>query len=176
MGDAHWVFGYGSLVWRPGFRYLESAPACVHGFARRFWQGSPDHRGVPHAPGRVVTLVPVPDGACRGVVYRVPAEDWEAVTRDLDEREIGGFDRHTLEVRVADARPARPALTWVAGEANPNYLGPAPVAEIAAQVRCSRGRSGTNTEYVLRLADWLRANDAVDDHVFAVADLLSPDR
>jgi cation transport regulator ChaC len=175
MGDEHWVFGYGSLVWRPGFRHLESTPACVRGFARRFWQGSPDHRGVPDAPGRVVTLVPEPDAVCWGIVYRVAPEDWEGVTRDLDVREIGGFDRRTLEVVFGDARPARPALTWVAGEGNPNYLGPAPMAEIVAQVRASRGCSGTNTEYVLRLADWLRANEAADDHVFAVADLVSED-
>ena len=68
-----WLFGYGSLIWRPASPFVERRPASARGYARRFWQGSTDHRGVPEAPGRVVTLLPSAGDRCEGVAYRVPA-------------------------------------------------------------------------------------------------------
>jgi cation transport regulator ChaC len=76
---ARCIFGYGSLVWRPAFPHVERRAACVRGWARRFWQGSPDHRGVRDAPGRVLTLVPRPEALCWGVAYRIEAAAWEDV-------------------------------------------------------------------------------------------------
>ena len=165
-----WVFGYGSLVWRPAFPHAERRPGFVEGWSRRFWQGSTDHRGLPEAPGRVVTVVTDPGAVCWGVAYRVAPCDRGAVIRTLDHREKGGFERHEVEVRFRDPglRPVR-ALAYVAGTGNPNYLGPASLAEIVAQVRGSTGPSGPNTEYVLRLAEALRAMRAEDPHVFEVA-------
>jgi len=168
----HWIFGYGSLVWRPAFDHVERAPGVIRGFARRFWQGSPDHRGVPEAPGRVVTLTPDPDARCAGMAYRVSPAVWDAVLARLDERESGGFERHEVVVAFTDAsRSAVRALVYVAVAGNPNFLGPASAAEIARQVRASRGRSGTNLEYVLRLRDALEALGAPDPHVAEIAAL-----
>jgi cation transport protein ChaC len=161
-----WVFGYGSLVWRPDFPHLECRVGWIGGWCRRFWQGSPDHRGQPHAPGRVVTLVQDPDATCWGVAYRVAAEEWRAVVERLDARESGGFER--TGVRVALREPDGhhvDALTYVAGPDNPNFLGPAPLDEMLAQMRNARGKSGPNAEYVLRLAESLRALDTPDPHV-----------
>ena len=166
-----WIFGYGSLVWRPAFPHVERRAGCIEGWARRFWQGSTDHRGLPGAPGRVVTLVAEPRAVCWGVAYRVDARDRQAVLATLDHREQGGFVRREVEVclREPDAGSVG-ALVYVAGADNPNYLGPAPVSEIAAQVRRSVGPSGPNRDYVLRLAEALRALRAYDAHVFEVAE------
>jgi len=168
-----WIFGYGSLVWRPDFPFAEACAAVAAGWKRRFWQGSIDHRGVPEAPGRVVTLVESPGDSCAGVAFRVARQQRDGVLAKLDSRESGGFDRR--EVSVTLRRPCTTrvrAVTYIAPASNPNYLGPAPADVIAAQVRASRGPSGPNSEYVLRLADSLRALGLEDEHVFALAGLL----
>lgn len=169
-----WVFGYGSLMWRPGFRHRERRPARAEGWARRFWQGSTDHRGVPGAPGRVVTLLPQTGAHCWGMAFRVDPELRPRVLAELDHRERGGFERIVLEVYLADHGPRVAALSYVAFEDNPNYLGPAPLDALAAQVRRSRGPSGSNVEYVLELARALRGLAVADSHVFDLAERLAP--
>jgi cation transport regulator ChaC len=170
---ARFVFGYGSLLWRPEFAHDERRIGCLRGMSRRFWQGSPDHRGRPDAPGRVVTLVDEPGAACWGAVYKVDAARWDAIAAQLDARESGGFERVEVEIELLAARPVR-ALVYVAREGNPNFLGPAPLDAIAAQVRGARGRSGTNLDYVLRLAQALRELGRSDGHVFELASRLAP--
>jgi cation transport regulator ChaC len=163
-----WVFGYGSLVWRPAFAHAERAPARVHGWARRFWQGSTDHRGVPGAPGRVVTLVRDTTAVCWGVAYRVAPADADEVLARLDHREQGGYDRERVEVEL-DAPGGRvEALVYLATHENPNFLGPAASDAIARQVVAAVGPSGPNPEYVLRLAEAIRAHRAHDPHVFEI--------
>lgn len=168
-----WIFGYGSLIWRPEFAFAERRAACLRGFARRLWQGSPDHRGAPGAPGRVATLVPDAAALCWGVAYRVEDAVREAVLAALDLRESGGFERCqvALGFDAGDVGLA-PALTYIAPAHNPNYLGPAPLPEMAAQVRRAQGRSGSNAEYVLELAQALRGLGVEDAHVEALAALL----
>lgn len=155
-----WIFGYGSLVWRPAFAHRARRPACVRGFRRRFWQGSTDHRGVPGAPGRVVTLVrelEASDASCWGTAYHVSAADVDPVIAHLDHRERGGYERVEADLYFGDdGEPTRCAgLLYLATPDNPNYLGPASLEEIAVQVLRSAGPSGDNVEYVLRLADAL---------------------
>ncbi len=169
-----WIFGYGSLIWRPSFAYVERRPGFVQGWKRRFWQGSTDHRGVPGAPGRVVTLLPERDGVCWGVAYRLPAESAHDILRELDFREKGGYRRLDVEVHFCEGE-SRPALTYIAATDNANYLGPATLEEIAAQIRRSHGPSGANTEYVERLARSIREMGARDEHVFEIARILGED-
>lgn len=168
-----WIFGYGSLMWRPDFPYLESHGGTIEGWSRRFWQGSTDHRGTPEAPGRVVTLVREPAATCWGAVFRVADAHRSAVLEQLDYRERGGFGRHRVEVRLTGNDTSRlEALMYVAEPGNPNFLGPAPLAELVDVVRSATGPSGSNREYVARLARALQEIGAKDPHIFALADAL----
>ncbi|MFT5488207.1 MAG: cation transport protein ChaC [Paracoccaceae bacterium] len=169
MNDV-WVFGYGSLVWRPDFPFEETRVATITGWGRRFWQGSTDHRGVPGAPGRVVTLIEDPPAVCWGRAYLISAHSRDEVISHLDFREKGGYSLHETEMSFpeSDQRPAD-GLIYIATPGNPNWLGEAPLPEIAAQVRSSKGPSGQNTEYVVELARALAEMGADDPHVFGLA-------
>ncbi len=101
------------------------------------------------------------------MAYRVDPAAAEAVFARLDHREQGGYDRFRLRLHFAGGGEHH-GFTYVAPPANDHYLGPAPIAAIAAQVRASAGPSGPNDEYVFRLADALRSMGAVDTHVFAL--------
>lgn len=162
-----WIFGYGSLIWRPDFEYLERQTAVVEGWTRRFWQGSHDHRGTPNQPGRVVTLIQDATQACTGVAYRLAADTAKDIFDALDYREKNGYERLELAATTNEPTPrVLNTLTYIATPDNFAYLGPAPVAELSQQIAASIGPSGTNTEYLFELADALRKLEVQDAHVF----------
>jgi glutathione-specific gamma-glutamylcyclotransferase len=168
MKDAsHWIFGYGSLIYKVDFPYLESQPASIFGWVRRFWQGSHDHRGLPDAPGRVVTLVPEVGAVCHGMAYRVE----DSVLAHLDFREKNGYQRVLTPLQFADGHQFE-GIVYIASEHNEAYLGDAPLTEIAAHIQRSAGPSGTNQDYLLRLAESLRKLAVYDEHVFELEALL----
>ncbi len=158
-----WLFGYGSLIWKADFAYIERRPASLGGWSRRFWQGSHDHRGTPHRPGRVVTLVADAHAVCAGMAYRITP----TVFGHLDHREKNGYLRLALPIRFRDGETAD-ALVYVADAGNAAWLGPAPVPAIAADIATAHGPSGSNREYLERLGEALRALEAVDEHVEAI--------
>jgi cation transport regulator ChaC len=170
-GGSSWIFGYGSLIWNPGFPWLRSRVAAVRHRERRFWQGSTDHRGVPGAPGRVVTLIDAPGSQCWGRAFELPPDKRHDILASLDHREQGGYQRLSLPLLLNDGSTL-PGLTWIATPDNAEYLGPASPADIAAQVMAACGPSGPNREYVLRLDEALRTDGHDDPHVREIARLV----
>ena len=131
-----WVFGYGSLIWRPDIAFRERRVARIQGWKRRFWQGSHDHRGVAHAPGRVVTLVPDPDASCEGMAYLIGGAVAESTFAGLDHREKNGYERHDVRLQFRDGETCA-GVVYIAPAGNHAYLGPAPEDEMAEQIRRS---------------------------------------
>ena len=176
MSSERWLFGYGSLIWRPDFPYHEARVARLDGWVRRFWQGSHDHRGAPDAPGRVVTLAPEPDGHVEGLAFRM--DDDDAIFERLDRREKNGYGLTTATLRFRDGR-ATDGSVYIAPRDNHAFLGPAPLTAMADQIATCAGPSGTNRDYVFRLVEALRAHDIDDPHVFEIERRVrgaSPDR
>jgi cation transport regulator ChaC len=164
--DGHsqvWLFGYGSLIYKADFPYIERRRAWIRGWARRFWQGSHDHRGTPQAPGRVVTLIAEADATCVGVAYLVSPETFAA----LDVREKNGYLRLATQLTLDDGGHAN-GLVYIADPGNAAFLGAASEREIARHVAGSHGPSGANRDYVMHLAAALRELGADDPHVFAI--------
>jgi cation transport protein ChaC len=164
--DGHhsvWLFGYGSLIFKADFPFLERRPASIAGWTRRFWQGSHDHRGTEAAPGRVVTLVEQAEAVCHGMAYLVTPQ----VFAHLDQREKNGYLRLATEIGFEDGSSVE-GLVYIATHENAAYLGPASEREIARQIDASCGPSGPNSEYLLELAKALRELGKFDPHVFEI--------
>lgn len=161
--DSVWLFGYGSLIYKVDFPWLERHPATVYGWSRRFWQGSQDHRGTPTHPGRVLTLVPEEGATCTGIAYRIAP----ATFAQLDVREKNGYLRFAAKLELGGDRQVD-GIVYIAEPGNVAWLGPASDAEIARHIAGAEGPSGSNREYVLKLAEALRALHTADSHVFAV--------
>ncbi|MBR9871878.1 MAG: gamma-glutamylcyclotransferase [Gammaproteobacteria bacterium] len=165
--DSVWLFGYGSLIYKVDFPFLEQKPATIRGWARRFWQGSHDHRGTPEAPGRVVTLIEQPGAVCKGMAFRVAPKVFE----HLDVREKNGYLRFSTTMTFEDGGQAE-GLVYIATEDNEAFLGEAPPEDIARQIAQALGPSGPNTDYLLRLAESLRALGDDCHHTFAIESCL----
>ena len=166
--DYVWLFGYGSLIYKVDFPFLERRPARIHHWVRRFWQGSHDHRGTPESPGRVLTLVKQPGAICVGMAYRITPGEFA----HLDHREKNGYLRLLTEIEFQDQSSVE-GVFYVARDDNAAFLGPASDIEIADQIAAAEGPSGTNRDYVLQLADALRQLGEVDAHVFAIEQRLT---
>ncbi|WP_027867657.1 gamma-glutamylcyclotransferase [Massilia alkalitolerans] len=161
--DSVWLFGYGSLIFKADFPFIERRPASIEGWNRRFWQGSHDHRGTESAPGRVATLVPEAGATCHGMAYLVTPEEFA----HLDHREKNGYLRLATEMTFEDGGTAE-GIVYIATHENAAYLGPASEQDIARQIATARGPSGPNSEYLLELARALRELGKHDEHVHAI--------
>jgi cation transport protein ChaC len=146
-GEELRVFGYGSLMWRPDFPYIDIVPAALHGYHRAFCIRSTHYRGTREKPGLVLGLDR--GGMCHGRMFRVRPEHAKDVSDLLHEREMvtGVYEPRWLKLQLADGT-ATTALGYVADRKHPQYAGRLAVNEIARRIRGAIGRNGSNVEYL----------------------------
>ena len=173
-----WVFGYGSLMWRPGFAFAEQAPARLDGVHRALCVYSWVHRGTRERPGLVLGLDR--GGSCRGVAFRVAGTDRETVLAYLTERELvtGVYREAWRTIRFPDGRhPPVKALTYLAERGHVQYAGRLPRERLLKIVSDGAGRSGANRDYVINTAAHLRALGLSDPLLdWLAAALQTPDK
>ncbi|KAI0184636.1 ChaC-like protein-domain-containing protein, partial [Xylaria flabelliformis] len=185
--EEFWIFGYGSLIWKPPPHYDRRIPGWVTGYVRRFWQlTSQDHRGTPTAPGRVVTLIErsfwaaladAHDSAPEkvwGTAYRIKAEHVTEVAEYLDIREINGYTIHYTPFYPADGSAPIRTLVYIGTPDNDQFVGPQDPQALAEHIQRSEGPSGLNRDYLLELEKALSelSPESGDAHVTDLSDRL----
>lgn len=150
-----WVFGYGSLMWQPGFPYAEARSARLEGYHRAFCIYSLHYRGTARRPGLVLGLAR--GGACEGMAFRVADGDAAKVRAYLHARELiyGVYREAMLPADLADGARVD-VLTYVAETGHPSFAGDLPLAHQAAIIRCARGVAGSNLVYLVATLRRLR--------------------
>ena len=157
-----WVFGYGSLMWRPGFPFIDRRRATLHGWRRAFCIYSVHHRGTYARPGLVLGLAP--GGSTRGVAYRVAAKDWAEVYAYLREREqpTETYVEAWRDVRIVGEGPAS-SLVFLSDPKHPQWAGALTLERQAELIDGATGLSGRNIDYLRDLVLHLR-EEGVRDH------------
>lgn len=149
-GEEIWVFGYGSLMWRPGFPYIEDAEALLRGYRRSFCIWSEHHRGTVERRGLVLGLDPIANSECHGHAFRVAPADWTETAAYLEERELRGYAYQPahLPVSLTGGRQIL-AHTFVADPHHPHYAGTRPAEETAEIILYAKGSAGLNRDYLI---------------------------
>lgn len=148
-----WIFGYGSLMWSPGFAYREARPARLAGFHRAFCVYSIHYRGTERRPGLVLGLDR--GGVCDGIAFRVAPEDRAATLGYLRRRELiyGVYREALVSVDLAHDADSEPKAVWavayIAERCHPAYAGALPLHREAHLIRRSTGFGGTNLDYLI---------------------------
>jgi len=174
-----WLFGYGSLIWKPPPHYDRRVPGYIDGYVRRFWQASQDHRGTPDAPGRVVTLIErsfwetlgdhhaADEEHVWGAAYRIIPSKVEEVQAYLDIREINGYSIQYTDFQPADSSPTIRCMVYIGLPNQSQFTGVQEPQALAEHIWRSRGPSGENTEYLFMLEQSLDqlSKESGDAHV-----------
>src|SRR5438270_1485041 len=168
-----WVFGYGSLMWRPGFEYIEQAPARLIGEHRALCVYSFVHRGTPEKPGLVLGLDR--GGACRGIAFRVAEKHRASTVAYLRAREqVTSVYREVTRSVWLENEPRQrvSALAYVVDRGHVQYAGRLSSAELLRHVQPGHGSSGINRDYVLATVKAIEAEGFRDAPLHQLAMLL----
>ena len=166
-----WVFGYGSLMWRPGFDYVEAVDGRIYGYHRALCVSSWVHRGTPDNPGLVLGLDR--GGSCSGKLFRISSEKKQRVAEYLYDREMPTmiYFARIINVHIKDGRCVQ-ALTFIGDSQHQQYVTEKCPEQLAYTVANARGMNGASSDYLLSTLEHLRLDGIHDSRLEAVAALL----
>ena len=176
--DGFWVFGYGSLMWKPGFEAVEARLARLDGYKRAFALSSVHYRGTPECPGLVLGLDWQPGSGCTGMALRIGAGQAREVRQYLADREL--VSRAYFEVSheisllfpgdgTADGQGHRvDAICYILDRTHPQYAGAMTLEDQAAVICVAAGPTGTNCDYLFKTVEHLRQLGVDDPELFAL--------
>ncbi|KAF0935894.1 hypothetical protein E2562_036630 [Oryza meyeriana var. granulata] len=172
-----WVFGYGSLIWNPGFDFDEKILGFIKGYKRTFNLACIDHMGTPEHPARTCTLESDDEAICWGIAYCVKGglkKEQEAI-KYLEKRECE-YDQKISVDFYKEGDSSKPAVTGVLVFAstpdpigNKYYLGPAPLEDMARQIATANGPTGNNRDYLFSMEKALSNICREDDSIIELA-------
>jgi cation transport protein ChaC len=173
MAEEFWVFGYGSLMWNPGFDHVERVKARLEGYQRSFCLASVRYRGTREYPGLVLALEPRAQAACTGVAFRVSRENADDALQYLRERELGTasyFERRLPLTLIGRAQEQVRAICYVMDIDHEQYRGHLDEEERARVIANATGPAGTNREYLFRTLENLTHLDVEEPALRRLAD------
>lgn len=152
-----WVFGYGSLIWDPGFPVAERLQAELTGYHRSFCMWSIHYRGTQDDPGLVLALDAADGACCHGVAFRVASEHAEKTLAELRARELisSAYTERFLDITLKDGRQ-QTAVTYVVDPDHVQYCGGLDLEEQARIIARAHGLRGPNRDYLCNTATHLR--------------------
>lgn len=169
--DDLWVFGYGSLMWRPGFDFLEKAPAKCVGYQRSFCIYSTIYRGTPELQGLVLGLDE--GGETTGMAFRIAREDRHEVMEYLREREqINDVYIEVLHPLDIMGHGRQMAICYVATQGHEQYAGGLSLDEQAEIIAAASGKMGANSDYLFNSHDTLLELDIADESLAKLTEMV----
>lgn len=158
--DFEWIFGYGSLMWRPGFPFIEQAQAQLDGYHRAACVYSHHHRGTEKTPGLVLGLDQ--GGTCDGIAFRIDINKRPQIIEYLHKRELIGYAYKPALVKIAIHNDIVHAYTFVADPEHPQYAGKLGKSKAAEIIMKAQGASGLNRDYLMNTVSKLEAEGFAD--------------
>lgn len=170
MSSDLWVFGYGSLMWDPGFAFVQRAGARASGWRRSFCMTSIHYRGTKDAPGLVLALDQSPQDHCDGVAFGVAADHADQTLATLRARELISYAYHevTMPITLQDGAVVD-AVTYVINRAGEQYFPDPDLSQQAAIIARARGTKGANRDYLFATVDHLQEMGIADPDLIELA-------
>ncbi len=165
-----WVFGYGSLIWRPGFSFASAQSAFLCGYHRSLCVYSHKYRGTPKKPGLVFGLVP--GGCCEGRAFEISRAHWPEVLEYLRAREGDVYHEENHRLQLADGRFVQ-ALSFIADDTHEQYAGRLDMDAQLALVRDAKGETGTNRDYIINTLEHLSDLGIFDKYLDSLGNKLT---